>query len=210
MIDFIRYFPQILIFAGAFGLITGSCTIYDQRNISMAPEVMLISDINQKYGEFDYVSISGGEIDAANIVEYALPAETTMNIQLPPDYYIPIVNPENAQDVYIIRSVSKPSLPEASQKIDYAGLLKSKTSLPDEVRAAYNKKIGGVYYYLNTGYKPKTLLEKILGLKTWFLMLVSGFALWLLKKRFFSKKVASNSPLSQNHTFDLPSPYKSL
>ncbi|MBL4909295.1 MAG: hypothetical protein JKX78_04595 [Alteromonadaceae bacterium] len=164
-----------LLFTG-FGL----WDIYKERNVNSEAIVMEFNTISDPNGSLIYAEISGGQLDIANTYELSLSTKKS-DAKLTSDFYTPVINNENSTVAYILKSALEPTIQEMVKKAEYKGLLQSKSELPKKILAAYNKSFPNTkFVYLDSTFKPETFLEKIIGLKIFFYLLVGGLAVRLM------------------------------
>lgn len=161
----------------------GVWQIIKERNVSVTPEKYTIDSLIEPKEDLMYVAIEGGRLDIMNTYELSLSTKKT-DINLSSNYYTPVLNVEDSSVIYILKSDLEPSVKDIIKVAEYQGLLQSKNELPEKILTAYEKLLPGhKYFYLDSTYKPETLLEKIKGNAIFFYMLFGGLFVRLLLTR---------------------------
>lgn len=169
----------------------GILILYKSKN--KPPEAMQINAIANPGDKLVYATISGGRLDLADAREAILPAKK-VNAEKRSDYYIPVLNDKGDSVVYILKTGLTPTLLEPVQKAHFSGFLQSKSKLPQEILDACNTKYAGTdFFYLDSSRRPKTRIQKMIGMNIFFLLAISALVVRILfrrKKRKAPKKTA--------------------
>ena len=147
--------------------------IYKERNINSEAISIEANDIvssnTNKYSE-----VVGGRLDITNMYELSLTTKRS-DSKLTSDFYIPVLNSENDSLLYILKTPLAPTAQEFSGIAKYKGLLKDKAELSTKILDAYNQSFNNAkFVFLDSTYKPETLMEKIINLKVFLYLLIGG------------------------------------
>jgi hypothetical protein len=155
----------------------GIWQIIKERNVSSTPEKMEIGGVADPRDQLIYASIHGGSVDFANTYEYSLTA-TKKDVALSNDYYAPVVNRDTGKVVYIVKLPSEPTIDQFGEIASYTGLLSNLDNLPEKLRNAFREELPGQrYYFLDSTYEAKSLMEKLSDLKIFLILLFGGLAI---------------------------------
>lgn len=174
-------------------LITLFCTgmgvwdIYKERNLTLDPQKMAIENIADPKESIIYADIAGGVVDAMNILEYTTERrsrKTKIKRTTGTDYFIPVLSPETGKAVYIVEVASEPDDILSAESISFKGILQSSEALPTKVKEAYSQTYTNTnFYFLDSNYRPETLLEKVQGLSIFVIPFLISLAIFLLVSR---------------------------
>lgn len=169
----------------------GILILYNSKN--KPPEAMQINAVANPGGKMVYATISGGRLDLANAHEDILPAKKVA-AENHSDYYIPILNDKGDSIVYILKTGLTPTLLGPVQKAHFSGFLQNKSKLPQEILDASNARYAGAdFFYLDSTRRPKTRIQKMIGMNIFFFLAIGALVVRILfrrKKQKSPKKAA--------------------
>jgi hypothetical protein len=175
------------IFLGALLGGYGLHDIYNERDVGTEARVIELDALQKESGGLTFASVTGGRLAFMNMYEYSVSTKKS-KAKLSTQYFIPVLD-QNDNIVYVVETAVEPTLRAIADVASYSGLLQSKDGLPEKLRTAFDVDFSSSnYMYLDTTYKPETLVEKLLGLKIFFMMFFGGIFVQLLLK----KKPAAN------------------
>ncbi|GLQ32632.1 hypothetical protein [Litoribrevibacter albus] len=155
----------------------GVWEIIKERNVSQTPSAIQSSDVNKTTEELAYATIQGGRLDLANTYEYSLQTKKS-DVKLNSDYFIPVKDTETDAVIYVLKTSDEPSIEDVLKTANFSGLLQNRSELPSKILDAYKKEFPNVdFAYLDTTYKPETLIEKIKGLGIFLGLLLGGLVI---------------------------------
>jgi hypothetical protein len=168
-----------LLFSGV-----GIWKIIEEWNVSSTPEEMAIDKVSDPQDQLIYASIHGGRVDFANTYEYSLTTKKK-DVALTTDFYTPVVNTDTGKVVYILKLPSEPTITQLAEEASYTGLLSNLKNLPEKLQDAFRAEFPGQrYYFLDSTYESKSLMEKLTDLRIFLILLFGGLAIRII----FSEK----------------------
>ncbi|MEJ2042955.1 MAG: hypothetical protein P8X89_06745 [Reinekea sp.] len=180
MKNLVKKFSTWAFLVGLFFTAFGLLDIFQERNVGQKPVEMTIDSVVDPADELIYASINGGRLDLSNAYEYSLSTKKS-DVKLTSDFFIPVFKNEERKVIYILKTALEPTISDMAKAPTYQGLLKSKNELPSKILDAYNGKFNNDnFYFLDSTYDPKTILEKLLGLKFFIGLLIIGLVVRFL------------------------------
>ena len=159
----------------------GLWDIYKERGVGTEAIQMSLDSVDGSAESLVYAQVSGGQLDITNTYEYGLSTKKA-GAKVTSDFYTPVLNGNSV--AYILKTPVAPTLQEMSKVANYSGLLQNKSELPEKILTAYDASFPeGVYSYLDSTYKPQTMLEKLMDLKIYVLLLLGGLAVRFIFSR---------------------------
>jgi hypothetical protein len=159
-----------LLFSGV-----GIWQIIKERNVSSTPEEMAVDEVTNPHDQLIYASIHGGRVVFTSTYEYSL--TTKKDVALTSDYYAPVINTDTGKVAYILKFETEPTIEQFAETASHTGLLSSPEDLPEKLRKAFRQDFPGQkYYFLDSTYEPKSLIEKLSDLKMFLILLFGGLA----------------------------------
>jgi len=152
----------------------GLWSIYKEKDVNKEVISMESSSIVDPNESLVYTEITGGKLDLVNSYEYSIGRKKS-DRKISIGYYTPILDKETNEVLYIVKRRTEPSIEDLLKESVYKGLLQNKSELPEKILTAYDEVFPNTkFYFLDTSYKPKTLLEKLKNLRFFFYLLIGG------------------------------------
>lgn len=119
----------------------------------------------------------------SNTYEFGLSTRKS-DVKLTSDYYLPVINGENSQILYIVKTSAQPNFSGIVKQADFTGLLQSPSAIPDKIHKAFDETFPNAQYlYLDSTYRPQPMIVQLKDLTIFLVLLLAGLGLRLALTR---------------------------